>query len=163
MAGISAMNSDSQLNTYQQLEIAIKFLFSWVVLMPICVIIGGKILAKILKLTFTTSQLFKITIPRMFVIQATDNEVIMGFTGFIITLVLIGVPAGPRAYHMVRDQFGIDPGHFNSLCVLSSFSTVIWTFVLYVLLFVAGRIKESAPDPIADEHEQLIDRLSSKN
>jgi hypothetical protein len=156
------MNSDSQVGGYEQIETAIKFLFSWAVLMPICVIIGGKLLAKVLKLTFTTTQLFKITIPRMFVIQATDNEVIMGFTSFIITLVLIAIPAGPRAYLMFREQFGIDPGHFNSLCVLSSFSTVIWTFALYVLLFVAGRLKASTPDPIAEEHEKLIDQLSRK-
>src|SRR5688500_8373310 len=121
---------DNPSAAYDHLEKAIKFIFSWVVLMPISVIIGGKLLAQVLKLNVRSTQLFKITIPRLFIIQATDSEVIMGFTGFIITLVLIAVPAGPTAYAMFVKQFGVDPGHFNSLCVLSSFATVMWTFAL---------------------------------
>ena len=153
---------DNPSAAYDQLEKAIKFIFSWVVLMPIAVIIGGKLLAQVLKLNVRSTQLFRIAIPRMFEIKATDSEVIMGFTGFIITLVFIAVPAGPKAYNLFRTQFGVDPGHFNSLCVLSSFATVIWTFALYLLLLLTGKLREATPDPIATEHEELIDRLSNE-
>jgi hypothetical protein len=144
-------------------EAVIKFIFSWVMLMPVSVIISGKLLSEVLKLRVRSKQLFGIerrVAGVSFEIQATDNEVILGFTGFIITLMVIAVPLGHRAYDLFREQFGIDPGQFTSLCILSSLSTVIWTFILYVIQTVSGKIGKTTTDPVAAEHKELIGMLS---
>lgn len=157
-----AFNAPDQAGSLEYVASALKFIFSWVMLMPISTIIGGKLLAQVLKVQFRSTQLFKLSIPRMFTVQASDNEVILGFTGFIITLVAIALPVGPRAYNIFRSQFGIDPGQFNSLCVLSAFADVTWTFALFLLLFLAGKVKSATPDPISVERDKLIDKLAKQ-
>lgn len=114
------------------IEVIIRFVFSWIILMPISVIITGKLLAKPIKFSVTSKQVFQIPL-RILIIQATGGEVVLGFTGFIITLFILGVADGPDAYALVKTNFGIDPGQFNSLCMLSSFITVAWSFALFLL------------------------------
>jgi hypothetical protein len=89
-------------------------LFSWAVLMPIAVIVSGKLLAKPINFTVDSEQSFKISI-KLLNIQATGGEVILGFTGFFITLFGFGTFGGKEIYALVKDNYGIDPGHFNAL------------------------------------------------
>src|SRR5437588_11438677 len=115
---------------YEWVIDAFKIIFSWAILMPIAVIISGKILSQPLKLPVTTQQKFTVPIPRILHLQANDGEVILGFAGFFITLLVIALVGGTSAYTIFKTDFGIDPGHFNSICILSSFITVIWSMLL---------------------------------
>ena len=111
---------------------ALKFVFSWIVLMSIAVIVSGKLLASRFRLGSHTRQKFRIPIPGVLNVEASGDEVIFGFVGFFITFLFIGLLGGPRAYEILVRQLGIDPGQFNALCMLSSFATVLWTTVLYL-------------------------------
>lgn len=137
---------------------AIKFIFSWIVLMPIAVIIAGKFLSQIIKLEARSKQLFKIQIKSMLLVQATDDEVIFGFTGFFITLLPIGILTGPTAYNFFRIQFGVDPGQFNSLCILSAFTTIVWSF----FIFLFNKILRPPKDAVFKERDKLIEDLSRR-
>jgi hypothetical protein len=137
-----------------------KTIFSWAVLMPIAVIISGKLLAQPLKISIDTDQYFAIPIPKILYLRANGGEVILGFAGFIITLVLTAIIGGQSAYIMFRDRFGIDPGQFNSLCIFSSFMTVIWSVLIWLLTFLLSKAKQSAPDPVAQERDELIIKLA---
>lgn len=141
-----------------QLLDILKTIFSWAVLMPIAVIISGILLAKPFKLQVETEQRFRIPIPRIFHLEATNGEVILGFAGFIITLVIIALVGGQAAYAFFRNQFGIDPGQFNSLCVLSSFVTVIWSVIIWLLT----QVRSNAPDPVERKRDSQIIRISNK-
>ena len=77
---------------------ALKFIFSWVVLMPIAVIITGKLLAQTLKLPVRSKQFFRIHVPLVFTLQADNDEVVLGFVGFIFNLLVIGVLFGESAW-----------------------------------------------------------------
>src|SRR4051794_24158250 len=76
----------------------VKFIFSWIILTPISIIISGKLLAQRMKLGPGSKSLFKISLFRILTVEATNDEVILGFTGFIITLCIVGFTGGSRAY-----------------------------------------------------------------
>ena len=136
-----AKNNVPDTGDYGWVSEAAETLFSWAVLMPIAVIVSGKLLAKPIKFSVDSEQSFKISI-KLLNIQATGGEVILGFAGFIITLFGFGTFGGKAIYELVKANYGIDPGHFNSLCMFSSFTTVIWStivFMLYYILIMSSR------------------------
>jgi hypothetical protein len=137
------------------LLVVFKWIFSWVILMPIAVIISGTLLAKRFRFDVASRQHFIIPIPKVLRMEATDEEVILGFAGFFITLVIIALSCGQGVYVLFRSQFGIDPGQFNSLCILSSFITVIWS----VIIWLTDKARTALPDPSALERDELILRL----
>jgi hypothetical protein len=135
-----------------------KFVFSWIVLLPIGVIVSGKFLAQRFKLAGEAPQQLRIQLKGVVLVQSNNEEVILGFAAFIITLLLLGISAGRLAYDFFLTHFGVDPGQFNSLCVLSSFSSVLWSSLVYL---VTGA--SSQPDRgLETEHTRLIKRLTKK-
>ncbi|HEX8696444.1 MAG TPA: hypothetical protein VF746_28755 [Longimicrobium sp.] len=142
------------------IEGILRFVFSGLVLMAISVILSGKFLAQRIKLPVRSSQLFQIPLPGILKIGATDDEVILGFTGLIITLLATGSLFGKRAHVFFSNNFGIDPGQFNSLCILSAFLAVIWSFVLFLLL---GIRSQSNLEPVADKHAEIVRSLTERS
>lgn len=126
--------------------------------MPIAVIISGIFLSKPFRLQVEAEQQFRIPIPKIFNLQATGGEVILGFAGFIMTLVPVALIGGKPIYAFFRVQFGIDPGQFNSLCILSSFITVMWSVVLWLIHRAWSRV----PDPISIQRDQQLIQISEK-
>ena len=153
----------SPTSEWDVISAALKFIFSGLVLMAISVIVGGKFLAPYLRITVKTEQLFRITIWRVLTIQSTGDEVILGFSGFIVTLLLIGFPMGNSAYVVFKHNFGLDPGQFNALCILSAFVTVLWTFMLYVGVQFYNLVLRKNPSALTREHEQLIERIAKQD
>lgn len=137
-------------------------LFSWAVLMPIAVIVSGKLLSKTINFTADSEQVFKISI-KLLKIQATGGEVILGFTGFFITLFCFGTFGGKEIYDLVKANYGIDPGQFNSLCMFSSFTTVIWSAVVFIIYYLISQSSASAFSENDKEHKQLLEKLAQKN
>lgn len=136
----------------------LKIIFSWVVLMPIAVIVSGKLLAQRLSLPTATKQLFRIPISGVLEINARNSEVILGFSGFLTTLFLLAITAGKQIYTLFKFQFGVDPGHFNSLCIFSSFATVVWSS----LWFFLSRNSTSPLQSLREEHDKLIKEIAEK-
>lgn len=139
-------------------EAAIKFIFSWVILLPIAIIVSGKFLTKPVSFSVNSKQLFKIEIG-ILTIQATDEEVILGFAGFIITLFASAMYSGKGVYELVKAGFGIDPGQFNSLCIFSSFSMVVWSCALLIITELAKHLFSGPRDKEMVERDKLIEQL----
>jgi hypothetical protein len=155
-----AQNASDGNDAIDAASTAVKFIFSWVILMPIAVIITGKLLALILKLPVQSKQAFYIRVPPLLTLRADNEEVIWGFIGFFVTLVSMGVIFGKSAYALFKDRFGVDPGHFNALCVFSSLTAVVISVALYLLIRGLGRLPR---DDIAAEHERLIESLTPRD
>lgn len=142
------------------LEKVVKVIFSWVVLMPIGVIVSGHLLSQVFHLSQPNpKQFFRIPIPEFLEIRADGDSVILGFSGFLITFLILCTLAGRSIYAVVKTQFGIDPGHFNALCIFSSMATVLWSAVLYLIL--RSRIKDA--QTLAQEHSRLIEQVTFSN
>ena len=139
----------------------IKFIFSWVILLPIAIIVSGKFLTKSVNFAVNTKQLFKIEFG-ILKIQATDEEVILGFAGFIITLFVSGIYGGKDVYELVKGRFGIDPGQFNSLCIFSSFSMVVWSCFLFFITELARHFFSEPREKEFIEQDKLIEYLSKE-
>lgn len=123
--------------------------------MPIAVIVGGKLTSQVMRLQAGSRSILRIVVPPVIDVRATDDEVIFGFSGFIIMLLTIGLPFGHRVYDLFRLQYGIDPGAFNSLCVMSSFANVL----LAMILFLFSRLRRAANNPRQLEYEKKISEL----
>lgn len=159
MAATSTPKTDLASNPVPPLlEDSIKTIFSWVILMPIAVIVSGKLLSQRFKLASGSTQIFRISIIGLFEIRADDDEVILGFSGFFVTLFLVAIIAGKLIYERFKLQFGLDPGQFNCLCIFSSFATVVWSFALYLL---AGATK-GPMGPVRNEHAELIEKITTE-
>jgi hypothetical protein len=142
----------------QTISDAVALIFSWVLLMPISVVVGGKLLAHNLGVPISEvdADFFDIRIPLFIRIRATRSQVILGFTSFIITFLFLGFCAGKVIYEHFKDNFGINPGQWNSLCITSAFSTVAWTFAVFLIR--ARRALYKRPPA----YEKIISQLSLK-
>src|SRR5437016_6208137 len=98
----------------------LKFICSWIVLLAIGVIVSGKLLAQKLKIDTGPGQLFRIPIKGIFTIEATNGEVVLGVSFYLICLLFLGWAFGASLQQWVRVHFGIDPGQFNALGFVSS-------------------------------------------
>lgn len=156
-------SSQEEITDFEWLEVVVDTIFSWVILMPISVIISGIMLAKIIDFSVEAEHVFKVPI-KLLNIEAKGGEVILGFAGFIITLTGIGFFAGQDIYIIVKNDFGVDPGHFNAICMFSSFATVIWTSILLAIssIFSKGDAETSSRH-ISDKHNELIKFLAMKD
>jgi hypothetical protein len=134
------------------------FFFSGLLLAAVAIILGGQWLANCLNIPRTPKALFRIPLPGFFTVEARGNEVGLGITGFVLTLLSIALPAGKEAYAIVKERIGVDLGQFNSLCVLSAFITLVWTFLIYLLL----KRPWSGPDPLLEEQQRRLENISAE-
>ncbi len=81
-AVIAGRGSGGTQQSINLLDDALKFIFSWIVLMPIAIIISGRYLGQLFKLPGRRKQFFQISIPHVISIRAQDDEVIFGFSLF---------------------------------------------------------------------------------
>jgi hypothetical protein len=130
-------------------------IFSWAILLPTCVIIAGRYLAQIFPLPGVTGVVLRI---RLFVfnIEANNEEVILGFTGFILTFGFVSLSDGDGFYKYAALKFGIDPGQFHLLCFSSAVLTVAWSVTLWRLT------REKRPKQEQKQIEELINIIIAK-
>jgi hypothetical protein len=140
---------------------ALKFIFSWVVLLSISVIVSGKLLALIpgFKLAGQEEQKFQVKLPGVLNLWAKDQEVTLGFALFLVQFFLIGIFAHHMVYRIIQADFGINLGQFNAICAFSAFSSVFLSSMVLLMLAAAGWIR-GRTDPVLREHASEIDRIS---
>lgn len=140
---------------------ALKFVFSWVALMPIAIIVSGKFIAHIptFKLTGQEDQMFGVKLPGVISFVAKGDEVVFGFALFISEFFIIALVAGHAIYKLVESDFGINLGQFNAICAFSAFSSVLLSGVVLLGLAISGKIRRRS-DPILQEHATELDNLS---
>jgi hypothetical protein len=140
---------------------SVKLVFSWIILMPISVIVSGKLITQLLRIPGQRGQSFQIKIPLLINLRAQNDEVILGITLFIVTLATTGLVAGKAVYQVFSAGFGIDPGQFNALCIFSSFISVLLSSFLLVLTRLTGVLRRKS-DPVLREYDKRIDELASR-
>jgi hypothetical protein len=108
------------------------FIFSWVLMLPIGVIISGIFLGSLLQIATPDDTRF--TIPLYILrIEARTGQVVAGFYAYLLTFVLVVIFGGAALYEFIKRESGLDPGHFNALCVTSSILSALWTSIPFVL------------------------------
>ena len=118
---------------------SVPYLLSWVVLTPIAIIVAGKLLNQRIALTARSDDqdIFSVRIPGLLIVRATDSEVVLGLAGFFFTFFAVAIVFGASAYTFFKEHFGVDPEQWNSLCILSSFGTVVWAFIAFLIISLA--------------------------
>lgn len=126
--------------SYDQITATLSFIMSWAVLAPMAIIFSGKFLNQWLGTNFyiiddgdSPNDNIKIKIPGIMTLTALKSELYFGFALFIILLFLIGMCCGKSAYRYFVAQFGIDPGQWNAICVLSAFLSVLLSFSAFLV------------------------------
>jgi len=127
---------DETFFSQETLTEAVKFVFSWVILLAIGVIVSGKLLSQRLKLRTETGQLFRIPIKGVLTVQATGAEVVLGFTFYLLAVLLLGSTYGSSLQPWVKSHYGIDPGQFNAVGFMSSLLSVAVSFVVYLFSII---------------------------
>jgi hypothetical protein len=140
------------------LSSAIKFIFSWVVLLPIGVITTGKLLNQRLKLRTGPGQ--RLRIPTGILnIEASGAEVILGFSWYMICLLLLGTAIGVNVRAWVLSHFGVDAGQFNALGFMSSLFSVTVAFVVFLLSKLPG---DPAEAKALRTRNQIVNRITAE-
>jgi len=135
----------------------IRFIFSWVILLAIGVIVSGKLLSQRLKLRAGSGQLFRIPIKGVFRIEATGAEVVLGFTFYLLSVLVLGATWGANLQPWVKSHYGIDPGQFDAIGFMSSLMSVAVSFIVY--LFSAIPVSVFGKGSVR-LHDQLLDRIT---
>jgi hypothetical protein len=141
------------------LTAAITFVFSWVVLLPVGVIVTGKLLNQRMKIEAGAGQRLRIPVPGLFTIEANGAEVILGFAFYLVTLLVFGAAIGSHVAAWVKEQFGIEPGQFNALGFVSSLGAVTISFIVFLL---TKPWQTRAQVKSRTRRDQLVDRLTMK-
>jgi hypothetical protein len=114
------MTTISEADAYsRQVQGLLAVLFSWIVLLGISVIISGKLVAQHIVLNFSDEDVFSINLI-FFKVRARGDEVSLGFILFLLCFGIVLVFGGQGAYLYFKTQAGIDIGHWNSMCAISS-------------------------------------------
>lgn len=141
----------------------VKVLFSWVLLLPIAVIVSGKLLARTFRLPRQTGQDFNIRIPGVLRVRARNEEVVLGFALFLSLFFITSVFAGKAVYKLSTESFGVDLGQFTALCVFCSFEAVILTcFLLSITSLNSARLAHKKKDPIVEERDSQVQDIAKR-
>lgn len=146
-----------ELSIEQVIEV-VEVIFSWVILMPIAVIISGKLIAETTTHSSKQDDFFSINLL-FFRIRAKGDEVMWGFAVFILVMGLTVVLGGPAAYDFFKFKTGLDIGHWNSLCVIAAFFSV----VISLILWFAVPFLRSSPVISAQDRNAQIEKLASQS
>lgn len=129
-------------------------LLSWIFLAAISIIISGKLISKRLPIGIRDDSIFVINL-KVFQIGAKGEEVSTGFIAFILSLSFCIIFGGADAYESFRAKSGVDIGHWNSLCVIASFLSLLLATTICILApFLKG-----APVINAEDRRETLDRL----
>ena len=145
----------------QGIAVIIKFIFSWLILLPIAVIVTGKLLSKPINFGSDSKQILRIPL-KVFEIEANGGEVILGFACLIIVLFLVAMVGGADTYTLVKSNFGIDPGQFHSLCFFSALVSVIVSAFLFIVHYVFSKGWNTSFVEDQNRYEQTIDKLARR-
>jgi hypothetical protein len=130
--GLETIPSSGEVQSaIDRLSQILGFIFSWIILLSIGVIVSGKFLAHVFPMRGMGNNYFRIPLF-IFRLEAQNDEVVLGLSGFIITLLVVAPLGGANLYHFVVASLGIDPGQFNTLCFSSAVITVAWSISLWV-------------------------------
>ena len=140
---------------------SLKFVFSWIALLPIAIVVSGKLIAHnpAFKLSGQDEQKFGLRLPGIIHFVATGDEVVFGFALFITEFFFFALVAGRAIYGIVKSDFGVDLGQFNSLCAFSAFSSVIVSGLVLLFIALNGTMR-GKNDPVLQEHASELDRLT---
>lgn len=138
------------------LQTVLIFLFSWVVLLGISVIVTGKIAARHFSMGIDLSDEFKINIY-IINIKARGDEVSLGFLIFSVFLFLTILIGGADAYAFFRSRSGIDIGHWNSLCMVASFLSLIFSACLIIYF----RVSSHGPIISPADRKELMEQIKN--
>jgi hypothetical protein len=142
----------------EQIIEVVEVIFSWVILMPIAVIISGKLVAETTVRSSKEDDFLSINLL-FFRIRATGDEVMWGFAVFILVMGSTVGFGGPAAYDFFKLNTGLDIGHWNSLCVIAAFFSVIVSLALWLVV----PYLRSSPVISAQDRNAQIEKLKSQS
>ena len=131
---------------------ALSLIFSWIILLPIGVIVTGKFLSQPLKFEAGPGLQFRIPIKGVLAIESNGAEVILGFACYLVSLGLLGAVFGSSIQPWVKARYGIDPGQFNAL----GFASSIFSVAISSVVFLVARI------PRNPNHAKLLQERNAQ-
>jgi hypothetical protein len=89
----------------------LSFIFSWILMLPIGVIISGIFLGALVPVRTAVGTRF--VIPLLILkIEATGGEVVIGFYAYLLTFALVFVFGGADLYQYIKVHSSLDPRPF---------------------------------------------------
>lgn len=155
------MNNEIAQTNIGWISVTVKFIFSWIIVLPAAAIIAGKLLTKPIPFSTNTKQVLKIPLY-IFKLEATDGEVIVGFTALLITLFFVGIIGGKDVHSIVQDNFGVDPGQFHAIFFFSALLTVIWASAIFLLHHFGKLSRSSSFSDNGEKHANIIENLAKR-
>jgi len=136
----------------------IRFFFNVFVLGYISIIITGKLLSQLpicrLKI-LNGRQIMNIDIL-ILRLKATDDEVVIGLASFLSVVLIVGLFIGKSMQTFFNGHFGTNLPQFETICIFSSFSVLLISFILKIL---HASFNKKTYD---DHYNEIINNLSKK-
>jgi hypothetical protein len=148
-------------NVTATLTTIFKFLLSWVALAPISIIMSGKLLGQLIKLTGQRQQWFQLSIPGVVKLRAVGAEAVLGFVLYICDLLLVGLAVGAQRIDQIFSRnFGSQLGPANALIVFCALLSVAVSAFIWLLTRAVGA-RQRRSDPVLEEHDRIISGLTA--
>jgi hypothetical protein len=159
-ASSSSIPSSADLQSWMdRLSSLITFIFSWIILLAVGVIVSGIFFAKVFPIKGFTGGTFKIPLF-IFNLEAHDDEVVLGLTSFLTTLLICALLGGASLYHFTVERFGIDPGQFHMLCFVSALINALLSCTVWILFSV---LRSNTQDRAKAEAQAVILKLKNRS
>jgi hypothetical protein len=122
----------------------------------------GKLTAKHWTIGATSDDIFSINLY-VFKIRASGDEVSFGFVIFVLSLAGVIWFGGEDLYLLFKARSGLNIGHWNSMCVVASFISVLVAVLIYLYFLWSTRGPPIIPPTHrAEQIEQLERKLGEQ-
>ena len=143
------------------LEDAVQFIFSWVLLLPISVIVSGKLLGEAFSYKVDNGDEFKISF-KIFTIKAEKSEVMTGFGLYMLIFLLNMVFFSETVGRIIASNAGLSITRWNSLCIFSALCSAAVSMLTFMILVFIPRTIPTRKIISYEKETEMLRRIENK-
>lgn len=144
------------------LEETVLLLFSWIIVLPIGVIVSGKLLSEAFSYKVDSDDIFVINL-KVFNIKAEKSEVVTGFGLYMLIFLADLVFFSEFINQVIQKNAGLNISRWNSLCIFSALCAAAVSMMAFMVLVFIPRLLPSRKIITNREEIDIIARIEQNS
>lgn len=143
-----------------QFEEIIVFIFSWIVVLPICVVLTGKFLSQVFDYKVKNDDLFAINVYFLR-IKAEKSEVMIGFGVYLLVFFTNLLFAKEYPLSVLNDGAGLKLTKWNAVCLFSALCSSSIATLVFIVINLVPRLFRRRNIISKDKEAEILSKIAS--
>lgn len=139
----------------------IEYIFSWVVILPICLIVSGKLIAQSFDYKVDSSDVLNIDL-RVIKIKAEKQEVSLGFGLYFLIFFINLIFTRDYTVNLINEGADLNISKWNALCIFSGLCSASISMIVFTSLVLIPRLLPSRKLISTKEQSKIIKKIQSQ-